>query len=90
MDHASVSLSTVARRGSYGLTRKLILLHPHPVAGLVLKVGDAEKFPWALDLEGLEFFSQSQQAGSMSRNHAHGWDFSGYNSVSEFRYLRKQ
>ena len=27
---------------------------PHPVVGLVLQVGDAEKFPRALDFEGLD------------------------------------
>ena len=37
-------------------TRKLNLA-PHPVVGLVLQVGDAEKFPRALCFESLALFS---------------------------------
>ena len=49
---------TVARRGSYGPTRKLILLRTHSL----LQVGDAERFPRALGLESLDLvFRISQQ-----------------------------
>ena len=41
--HASFRLLTVARRVPG--THKEVDLTPHPVVGLVLKVGDAEKFP---------------------------------------------
>ena len=34
-------------------THKEVDLAPHPVVGLVLQVGDAEKFPQALSFEGL-------------------------------------
>ena len=34
-------------------TYKKVDLAPHPVVGLVLQVGDAEKFPQALDFESL-------------------------------------
>ena len=40
-------------------TRKEVDLAPHPVVGLVLQVGDAEKFPQALGFEGLDLFSES-------------------------------
>ena len=37
-------------------------LSPHPVTGLVLQVGDAEKFPLALGFESLgHLFSVSKQ-----------------------------
>ena len=36
------------------LTQKKDDLPPHPVVGLVLQVGDAEKFPRALGFEGLD------------------------------------
>ena len=36
---------------------------PHPVVGLMLQVGDTEKFPHALGFESLDPFFQSQQAG---------------------------
>ena len=67
-NHASFPPLTVARRGSCGPTRKLIGLAPHPVVGLVLQTGDAEKFPQALGFECLVlffFFFQSQPAGSL-------------------------
>ena len=51
-------------------------LAPGPVDGLVLQVGDAEKFPQALRFENLNpsfFFFQSQQAGSMFHSHRGGW-----------------
>ena len=47
-DHASFRLLTVARRGSCGPTRKLILL--------VLQIGDAEKLPQAFGLKSLSPF----------------------------------
>ena len=41
-------------------TYKEVDLAPHPVVGLVLQVGDAEKFPHALAFESLDsFFPQS-------------------------------
>ena len=44
------------------LTHKEVDLAPHPVGGLVLQVGDAEKFPQALGFEGLgPFFRVSKQ-----------------------------
>ena len=52
---------TVARKGSSGPTRKL-LLPPQPVVGLVLQVGDTEKFPQALGFQSLDpFFRVSKQ-----------------------------
>ena len=42
-------------------------LTPHPVVGLVLQVGAAEKFPQALGFEGLDPFFQSQQAGLLEK-----------------------
>ena len=49
-------------------THSKVDLAPHPVVGLVLQVGNAEKFPQALCFESLDpffFFFQSQQAESM-------------------------
>ena len=48
-------------------------LAPHPVVGLVLHVGDAEKFPQALGFESLDPFLQSQLAGSMSHSRRVVW-----------------
>ena len=43
-------------------THKEVDLAPHPVVGLVLQVGDTEKFPQALSFEGLDpFFRVSKQ-----------------------------
>ena len=43
-------------------TRKGVDLAPDPVVGLVLRAGDAEKFPQALGFEGLDpFFRVSKQ-----------------------------
>ena len=36
-------------------THSEVDLVPHPVAGLVLEVGDAEKFPYAFGFESLDF-----------------------------------
>ena len=44
-------------------------LAPHPVSGLVLQVGETEKFPQALGFKGLDPCFQSQQAGSMFHSH---------------------
>ena len=38
-------------------------LAPHPVVGLVLQVGDAEKFPKALGLEGPDPFLKVSKQG---------------------------
>ena len=46
---------------------KEVDLVPHPVVGLVLQVGDAEKFPKALGS-----FSQTQQAGFMFHSYRGG------------------
>ena len=59
-------------------THKEVDLALHPVVGLVLLVGDAEKFPHALGFESLDpvsFFSffSCQQAGSMFHSHRGGW-----------------
>ena len=48
-------------------THKEVDLAPHPVVGLVLQVGDAEKFPQALGFNGLDpfvfvFWSVSKQS----------------------------
>ena len=40
-------------------TRKGVDLAPDPVVGLVLRAGDAEKYPQALGFEGLDLFSES-------------------------------
>ena len=48
-NHASSHLLTVARRGSFGPTRKLILLH--------MQLLDVEKFPQAIGFENLDLFS---------------------------------
>ena len=53
---------TVARRSSCGLIRKSIPL-AHPVVGLVLQVGDAEKFPQALGFESLDPFLRVSEQG---------------------------
>ena len=39
---------------------KEVDLAPHPVVGLVVQVGDAEKFPQAYCFESLDHFFQSQ------------------------------
>ena len=53
-------------------THKEVDFDPNPVAGLVLQVGDAEKFPHALGFEGLDPFL-TQQAWSMFHSHRTGW-----------------
>ena len=61
------SLDSCQRRFLW--THKEADLAPHPVVGLVLQVGDAEKFPKTLGFENLDpFFFFSQQAGSLFRS----------------------
>ena len=48
---------------------KEVDLAPRPVVGLVLQVGDTEKFPQALRLKSLDPFAQSQQVGFMSHGY---------------------
>ena len=44
------------------MAHREVALAPHPVVGLVLQVGDAEKFPHALGFESLDlFFRVSKQ-----------------------------
>ena len=45
-------------------THKGVDLAPHPVIGLVLQVGHAEKFPQALCFEGLDPFLRVSKQGS--------------------------
>ena len=54
-------------------THKEVDLAPHPVVGLVLQVGDAEKFSQAFGFESLDLFFQRQQAESMFHSHRGGW-----------------
>ena len=48
---------TVARRGSFWVHEKVDSA-VHPVVGLVLQVGDVEKFPQAFCLKKLDPFSE--------------------------------
>ena len=43
--------------------RKEASLALHPVVGLVLQIGDAEKFPQALGLESLDLFLRVSEQG---------------------------
>ena len=52
---------------------KKVDLAPHPVVGLMLHVGDAEKLSQALGFEGLDPFFQTQQAKSMFHSHRGRW-----------------
>ena len=45
-------------------THKEVDLAPHPVVGLVLQVGDTEKFPQTLGFEGLDPFLRVSEQGS--------------------------
>ena len=47
---------------------KEVDLAPHPIVGLALQIGDAEKLH-TVSKYWLGSFSQSQQAGSMSESH---------------------
>ena len=44
-------------------THKGVDLAPHPVVGLVLQVGNAEKFPQALGFEGPDPYPRVSQQG---------------------------
>ena len=48
-------------------------LAPHPVVGIVLQLGDTEKFPHASGIESPDPFFFSQQAGSMFHSRRGGW-----------------
>ena len=61
-----------SRQKRFLWTRKEVHQDPHSVVGLVLQVGDTEKFPQALGFEGLDLFF-SQEAGSTFHNHRGGW-----------------
>ena len=56
------SLDSCQKRSLW--THKAVDLAPHPVVGLVLQVGNAEKFPHAPGFEG-PIFSQDHSEGSM-------------------------
>ena len=43
------------------------------VLGLMLQIGDTQKFPHALAFKSQDHFSQSQQAGSMFHSRREGW-----------------
>ena len=69
-NYASCRLSSCQTRILW--THKEVDLAPHPALDLILKVGDAEKFPQALCFESLDPFFQSQQAGSKFPRHRGG------------------
>ena len=48
-------------------THKEVDLDPHPVVGLVLQVGDTEKFPHAHDFESLDSFFRVSKQGPVSQ-----------------------
>ena len=54
-------------------THKESDLAQHPVIGLVLQVGDVEKFPQAFGFENIDPFFQHQQTGSMFHSHRGEW-----------------
>ena len=47
-------------------THSKVDLAPHPVVGLVLQVGDTEKFPRVHSFKSLDFFFQSRKQGPCS------------------------
>ena len=53
-------------RKRFPWTRKEDDLAPHPVVGLGLQVRNAEKFPQALDFEGLDPFFRVSKQGACS------------------------
>ena len=55
------SLDSYQRRCLW--TPKQVDLAPHPVVGLVLQVGDAEKFPHVLGFERLDSFYRVSKQG---------------------------
>ena len=68
-------------------THKEVDLVPHPVVGLVLQVGDAEKFPQALGFKGLDVFFFSHQTGSMFQSHRGWWRWQETCTISTTRTL---
>ena len=65
------SLDSSQKRLSW--TNKETDFAPHPVVGLVLQAGDAEKFPRAFSFESPDPCFQSQQAGSMFHSRRGEW-----------------
>ena len=59
--HKFLSLDSCQKRFLW--THKGVDLALHPVAGLVLQVGDAEKFPHALDFKRLDLVYLVSQQG---------------------------
>ena len=60
-NQTSFRLLTIAKK-RFLRTNKEVDLAPHPVVGLVLQVGEAEKLPQALGLESLDpFLGAGQQ-----------------------------
>ena len=56
-------------------THKEVDLAPHPVVGLVLQVGDTEKFPQALGYKSLDpFFRVSKQGQCFTAEEEDGGD----------------
>ena len=66
-------LSLESCQKSFLWTHKEVDLALHPVVGLVLQVGDTEKFPHARGFESVDPFFQNQQAGSMFHSCRGGW-----------------
>ena len=52
-----------SRQQRFLWTHKEVDLAPHPVVGLVLRVGDAKKFPQALGFKGLDPFLRVSKQG---------------------------
>ena len=62
LNHVSFSLLTVARRGSCGLMKRLILFHAQSLV-FYSTAGDVKKFPWALGFESLDPFLRVSKQG---------------------------
>ena len=56
-------LSLARSQKEFLWTHKEVDLAPHPVVGLVLRVGDAKKFPQALGFESLDPFLRVSEQG---------------------------
>ena len=69
--HKFLSLDSCQKRFLW--THKGVDLALHPVAGLVLQVGDAEKFPQALGFEGLDPFLRVSKQGPCFHGRRGGW-----------------
>ena len=61
------------RKKRFLWTHMEVDLVPHLVVGLVLQVGDTEKFPHAIGFESLDPFVWSQQAESTFHSRRRGW-----------------